>query len=90
MKNTRPTSNTKNVTIWKDKETKNILEHIVQWREKSITSMFESCKLEIRDGNLLHRSYFHTSIPLFVKKVKPMEGLCPYHMSARKWERELE
>ena len=88
MDHTRPSSNSKNVIKWKD-EDKQVSNHIVQWREESLAKMFQRCKLELHYGQMLHRTYFYHLIPPFIKKLRPMEGLCPYHMSHRSWGKEL-
>ena len=46
--------------------------------------MFENCKLTIENGNLLDKTYFFNSMPMVVRKAKPMDCLCPYHMNAYK------
>ena len=89
MENTRPSSNSKNIIKYKD-DNKQPQQHIVQWREKSIRAMFTKCKMDIQQGDLLKRTYFYNAIPPFIKMVKPMEALCPYHMAARKWTCQLE
>ena len=89
LDHTRPSSNSKNIVKWKSKKDKVQHEHVVQWREEAISKMFQKCKIDINDGDGLKRSYFYHAIPEFVKKVKAMEGLCPYHMNARKWTMEL-
>jgi hypothetical protein len=89
LENTRPSSNSKNMVTYKD-ETAHKQKHITQWREESLRQLFKRCKLTLEHGQLLHRTYFYSSIPKFVKMVKPMEALCPYHMTFRKWTKELE
>jgi hypothetical protein len=86
--NTRPSSNSKNVIKWKGPN-KQKEEHIVQWRDESIQKQFETCKLSIGHGDLLHKTYFYQCIPKYIKKTKPKEGLCPYHMNANKIHREV-
>jgi hypothetical protein len=86
---TRPSSNSKNTVKWKD-EAKQPQTHITEWREETLAQMFKKCKLDIVHANLLHRTYFYNSIPMFVKKVKPQEALCPYHMTYWKWTKELQ
>ena len=88
LDHTRQSSNTKNIVKWKDDKMK--MEHIVHWREETITKMFQTCKMDIKHGDSLRRSYFYHCIPEFVRLVKKQEGLCPYHMSAHHWYRELQ
>ena len=88
LDHTRPTSNTKNIVKCKQEGTK--VEHIVHWRESSITKLFQACKLDIQNGEWLHRSYFYQMIPKYVKMVKKKDGLCPMHMTARNWMDELK
>ena len=80
--NTRPSSNTSNMIKWKDPD-KQPKQHIVQWREESLAKMFEKCKIEIHFGDVLKKSYFYNCVPPFIKVVKPMTALCPYHMQAK-------
>lgn len=89
LNNTRPTSNSKNIVKWVDKN-KEKHQHAVYWRDKTIQEMFESCKLSIAHGEELHKTYFYNLIPKFIKKAKKKDGLCPYHMSAHHWASELE
>ena len=88
LNNTRPSSNSKNVVKWEDVDgTKT---HVVQWREESVRAMFHRCRMEIKDGENLHKTFFYESIPQWIKKAKPKEGLCPYCMDSRSWKNELE
>lgn len=82
-------SNSKNLVKYKD-ENNVKQEHIVQWRDESLAGLFKKCKLEITHGDLLKRTYFYNAVPSFIKVVRPAEAVCPYHMAARKWTKELK
>ena len=86
--NTRPSSNTRNVVQW-DSESGHET-HVIQWREESIRSMFSRCKMEINLGDQLWKTFFFESIPDWIRKAKPKEGLCPHCMDSHSWRRELE
>jgi len=67
---------------WKENDQE--VEGIIHWRDESIEAMFENCKLTIENGNLLKKTYFFSAMPMVVRKAKPLDCLCPYHMNAYK------
>ena len=82
INNTRPSNNTSNMIKWKDPD-KQPKQHIVQWCEESLAKMFEKYKMKIHFGDVLKKSYFYNCVLPFIKVVKPMTALCPYHMQAK-------
>lgn len=87
--NLRPSSNSSNIVKWKD-QNNNKCSEVIHWRDVSLQSLFDKCKLEIKNGALLKKTYFIGLIPPYVKKATLQEGLCPIHMRGRNFGNELE